>query len=65
MVSPSNHDIKSKIITLRQAYCVTTIIFQMFLNAIEIEVGLLLNFGKEPQFKRKVLTNDYKNHKKS
>ena len=36
-----------------------------YLKATEIEVGLLLNFGKEPQFKRKVLTNNYKNHKKS
>lgn len=27
-----------------------------YLNATEIEVGLLLNFGKEPIFKRKVFT---------
>ena len=27
------------------------------LKATEIEVGLLLNFGKEPLFKRKVFTN--------
>jgi GxxExxY protein len=31
-----------------------------YLRATKIEVGLLLNFGKEPQFKRKVLTNNYK-----
>jgi len=28
-----------------------------YLKATEIEVGLLLNFGKTPQFRRKVLTN--------
>jgi GxxExxY protein len=31
-----------------------------YLKATEIEVGLLLNFGKQPQFKRKILTNDKK-----
>jgi hypothetical protein len=31
-----------------------------YLNATEIEVGLLLNFGKKPQFKRKLFTNDKK-----
>ncbi len=31
-----------------------------YLKATEIEVGLLLNFGKEPQFKRKIFTNDKK-----
>ncbi len=35
-----------------------------YLKATRIEVGLLLNFGKEPQYKRRVLTNDYKNWKK-
>ena len=29
-------------------------------RATEIEVGLLLNFGKTPQHKRRVLTEDYK-----
>ena len=33
-----------------------------YLKATEIEVGILLNFGKEPQFKRSVLTSDYKNY---
>jgi GxxExxY protein len=28
-----------------------------YLKATNIEVGLLLNFGKSPQFKRKVFTN--------
>ncbi len=28
-----------------------------YLKATEIEVGLLLNFGKEPMFKRKVFSN--------
>ncbi len=31
-----------------------------YLKATDIEVGLLLNFGKEPQFKRKLFTNDKK-----
>jgi GxxExxY protein len=32
-----------------------------YLKATEIEVGLLLNFGKKPEFKRKIFTNDRKN----
>jgi len=36
-----------------------------YLKATEIEVGLLLNFGKEPKFKRRVLTSEYKNLNKS
>jgi len=36
-----------------------------YLKATNIEVGLLLNFGKKPEHRRKVLTNDYKNHNKS
>ena len=31
-----------------------------YLKATEIEVGLLLNFGEEPQFVRRILTNDRK-----
>jgi len=31
-----------------------------YLKAADIEVGLLLNFGKKPEFKRKYLTNDKK-----
>lgn len=31
-----------------------------YLKATNIEVGLLLNFGKKPEFKRRVFTNDYK-----
>lgn len=31
-----------------------------YLKATEFEVGLLLNFGKKPQFKRKIFTNDRK-----
>lgn len=31
-----------------------------YLKATQIEVGLLLNFGKEPVFKRKIFTNDKK-----
>ncbi|GAB2514910.1 GxxExxY protein [Spirosoma aerophilum] len=33
-----------------------------YLRATNIEVGLLLNFGREPQQRRKVFTNDRKNH---
>ncbi|HPE57010.1 MAG TPA: GxxExxY protein [Bacteroidales bacterium] len=29
-----------------------------YLKASDIEIGLLLNFGKEPQFKRKIFTNN-------
>ena len=32
-----------------------------YLKATDIEVGLVLNFGKNPQFKRKILTNNKKN----
>jgi len=31
-----------------------------YLKATDIEVGLLLNFGKKAEFRRKVLTNKYK-----
>lgn len=31
-----------------------------YLKATDFEVGLLLNFGKKPQFKRKIFTNDRK-----
>ncbi len=34
-----------------------------YLKATDIEVGLLLNFGKKAEFKRKVLTNEYKTDK--
>jgi hypothetical protein len=27
------------------------------LKAVDIEIGLLFNFGKEPQFKRKIFSN--------
>ena len=33
-----------------------------YLKATDIEVGLLLNFGKEPEFKRKVFSEKYKDH---
>ena len=32
-----------------------------YLKATKIEIGLLLNFGKEPQVRRKIFTNDRKN----
>lgn len=31
-----------------------------YLKATDVEVGLLLNFGKKAEFKRKVLTSEYK-----
>lgn len=31
-----------------------------YLKATNIEVGLLLNFGKNPEFKRKMYSNDKK-----
>ncbi|MGE5807390.1 MAG: GxxExxY protein [Ignavibacteria bacterium] len=31
-----------------------------YLKATDIEVGLLLNFGKKPEFRRKYFTNDRK-----
>lgn len=32
-----------------------------YLKATNKEVGLLINFGTKPEFKRKVLSNEYKN----
>ncbi len=31
-----------------------------YLKATQIEIGLLLNFGREPQFKRKIFSNSKK-----
>ncbi|HAB51421.1 MAG: GxxExxY protein [Ignavibacteria bacterium RIFOXYB2_FULL_35_12] len=31
-----------------------------YLKATDIEVGLLFNFGKQPQFKRQIFENEYK-----
>jgi GxxExxY protein len=39
--------------------------FIIYLKASELEVGLLLNFGKEPQLCIKVLTVEFKNHSRS
>jgi GxxExxY protein len=36
--------------------------FVNYLRATNIEVGLLLNFGIEPQYKRSVLSNEFKKH---
>ena len=33
-----------------------------YLRATNVEVGLLLNFGKKPEFKRKAFSNNYKQH---
>lgn len=34
-----------------------------YLKATDIEVGLLLNFGEKPEFRRKVFSNDRKQHR--
>lgn len=34
-----------------------------YLKATDIEVGLLLNFGQKPAFRRKIFTNDKKRHR--
>ena len=36
-----------------------------YLKATEIEVGLLLNFGEDAEFKRMIYTNDRKQNKKN
>jgi GxxExxY protein len=36
-----------------------------YLRATDLEVGLLLNFGKIPEHKRRVLTKEIKDHKRS
>lgn len=32
-----------------------------YLRATEVEIGLLLNFGRKPEFKRKIYSNTHKN----
>lgn len=34
-----------------------------YLKATDLEVGLLLNFGPEPEFRRRVFTNEKKKHR--
>ena len=34
-----------------------------YLKATNCEVGIILNFGKDPQFIRKIFTNDFKKNK--
>jgi hypothetical protein len=34
-----------------------------YLKATNVEVGLLLNFGPKPAFRRKIFTNDKKRHR--
>jgi GxxExxY protein len=36
-----------------------------YLKATEIEIGLLLNFGEDPEFKRIIYTNNKKHNKKN
>ena len=44
---------------------ITELILKAYFKAFEIEVGILLNFGKRTEFKRRVLTAEYKNLNKS
>ena len=37
----------------------------VYLTATNVEVGLLLNFGEKPEFKRKIFDNEYKKYKDS
>ncbi len=51
------------IIELKAAECLCDAFECQLVNypkATDIEVGLLMNFGKEPQVKRKVFTSDHK-----
>ena len=34
-----------------------------YLKATDCEIGLVLNFGKDPQFIRKIFTNDFKKNR--
>ena len=34
-----------------------------YLRATDIEIGLVLNFGKKPQFKKKAFSNEFKDRK--
>jgi GxxExxY protein len=34
-----------------------------YLKATEIEISMLLNFGPNPEFRRKIFTNDKKRHR--
>jgi len=34
-----------------------------YLKGTTIEVGMLLNFGPKPEFKRKVFSNEYKTYR--
>jgi GxxExxY protein len=36
-----------------------------YLKGTEIEVGMLLNFGPKPEFRRKVFSNEFKNYRPS
>ncbi len=36
-----------------------------YLKSTDIEVGLLLNFGPKPEFRRKVFSNEYKSYRHS
>ena len=54
---------ESIILELKASECIVEEYeFQLinYLKATDIEVGLLLNFGKKPEFRRKVFSNDRK-----
>ena len=51
------------VLELKAAECIVERFENQILNylrATDIEVGLLLNFGKRPEFRRKIFTNDWK-----
>jgi hypothetical protein len=41
-------------------YAPRTTLSLAHLKATDIEVGMLLNFGQKPEFKRRIYTNDRK-----
>jgi GxxExxY protein len=36
-----------------------------YLKATDLEVGILINFGKKPELRRKIFSAEFKNHNKS
>jgi GxxExxY protein len=56
---------KSVIIEIKAAECLCEeheAQLTNYLKATDMEVGMLLNFGKKAEFKRKVFSSEFKNH---
>ena len=54
------------ILELKAADCIVAAFENQILNylkATDCEIGLVLNFGKDPQFIRKIFTNDFKKNR--